>query len=235
MVLFDETKRKERRRLEVEQIKRLTGSRRVRAHFMRQDEFDFEITSTFILLSNNLPAVEDSSNGIWDRLKLVVCRHRIADQLAKLGRRPDEDVGLKLRAELPGILNFMVQGCRLWREEGLGAPVDVLQATTDYKRQANSVLSWRDDVLAAGGEMLANLARKSYEVYCQHRGLVPVRRTDFKMELKQAGMECTRPDGKPLRDAQGRHQYAGYSLPFAEVERLHREGGADDGGADAAN
>ena len=46
----------------------------------------------------------------------------------------------ELLSELPGILNWMLEGCRQWRREGLCEPACVAAATAEY-RDASDVLT----------------------------------------------------------------------------------------------
>ena len=43
----------------------------------------------------------------------------------------------RLKAEGPGILNWMLEGCVLWQMHGLVAPAHVLAATSEYEAESN--------------------------------------------------------------------------------------------------
>src|SRR5262249_32676277 len=45
----------------------------------------------------------------------------------------------KLKAELPGILAWAVQGCLDWQRYGLGEPDEVRKATSDYQCEQDTV------------------------------------------------------------------------------------------------
>src|SRR5213594_2754704 len=51
----------------------------------------------------------------------------------------DKTLPDKLRAELPGILRWAVEGCRLWQAQGLVAPSAVLAATEGYKNEMDTL------------------------------------------------------------------------------------------------
>jgi putative DNA primase/helicase len=73
---------------------------------------------------NSIPALKGVASGIRRRLKIL-----------KLDRKPDKpDPKLKeaLRAELPGILRWMINGGLEWRRDGLKPPSDVEAAVEEY-------------------------------------------------------------------------------------------------------
>ena len=54
-------------------------------------------------------------------------------------RKKDTTISTKLRAELPGILRWAVEGCREWQEHGLNEPKAVIEAVDEYRRDMNSI------------------------------------------------------------------------------------------------
>jgi len=134
-------------RLRVQLVKRLTGDRRLKGRFMRQDFFEFTRTHKIILVTNNRPQVREASIAIWRRLCLVPFTVVIppAEQ--------DPQLIDKLRAEWPGILNWMVNGCHQWLANGLQIPPEVLAATEEYQAE--------QDVLAGFVEECCSLAAQA--------------------------------------------------------------------------
>jgi putative DNA primase/helicase len=113
----------ESRRLAESRIKDLTGQDTITARFMKAEWFDFAPTHKLWLSTNHKPEIRGTDAAIWRRIRLVPWTISIppAEQDKKL---PE-----KLRAELPGILAWVVQGCLQWRRGGLQAPEEVRQAT----------------------------------------------------------------------------------------------------------
>ncbi|MFV0495689.1 primase-like DNA-binding domain-containing protein, partial [Mycobacterium sp.] len=65
--------------------------------------------------------------GIWRRVKLVPFNLNL--QPHERDKKLDE----KLSLELPGILNWAIEGCLKWQREGLQEPLVVADATGKYK------------------------------------------------------------------------------------------------------
>jgi putative DNA primase/helicase len=88
-------------------VKQLTGGDRVKARRMRENFWEFEPTHTVFMAVNHKPIVKGTDLGIWRRIRLIPFTETIApaDQ--------DKQLPEKLRAELPGVLAWAVEGC--WR------------------------------------------------------------------------------------------------------------------------
>ncbi|MDP7281116.1 MAG: phage/plasmid primase, P4 family, partial [Candidatus Poribacteria bacterium] len=52
-------------------VKRLTGSDKLKARFMRGDMFEFAPTQTYFVCVNNKPMIRNTDDGIWRRVKLI--------------------------------------------------------------------------------------------------------------------------------------------------------------------
>lgn len=50
----------------------------------------------------------------------------------------------KLRGEWPGILNWLLAGCRAWQDTGLNAPLEVVSATADYQNEQDFLAEFFD-------------------------------------------------------------------------------------------
>ena len=110
-------------RLDEGLVKMLTGGERIRARRMREDFWEFQPTHTPFLATNYKPVVRGSDHGIWRRLKLIPFTATFVDP-AERGEHPDaplKDKSLpqKLKAESPGILRWIVDGCIAWQRQGL--------------------------------------------------------------------------------------------------------------------
>ncbi len=110
-------------------IKLLTGGDRITARFLRCEPFTFTPTCKFIMSSNFMPSVTDTTDkGIKRRLIIILFD-------ANLESVRD----LKLKDELlspqhkAGILSWCIEGCLMWQEEGLtDTPQAIKKMLIDY-------------------------------------------------------------------------------------------------------
>lgn len=97
-------------------MKWLTGGERVRARFMRQDNFEFPRTWIVFLVTNYKPTIKGTDEGTWRRIRLVPW-----EILLPLNERiPQEKIIKTLLTERDGILQWLVDGLRDWKEDPTG-------------------------------------------------------------------------------------------------------------------
>jgi putative DNA primase/helicase len=117
----------ENKRLSESFVKMLTGGERIRARHMRQDFFEFDPTHHVILITNHKPVVRGTDHAIWRRLRLVPFDQTFEESAQ------DKELPEKLKREMSGVLNWAIEGCLAWQEEGLKTPEEILSATSEYR------------------------------------------------------------------------------------------------------
>jgi DNA polymerase-1 len=110
-------------------IKELTGGDDITGRFMREDEFTFAPSHTMVLAANHLPKVSAKDDAFWRRLKKV--------PFVKVIEHPDDRVEQRMKKELPGILNWLLAGCKDYQEHGLGEPAAVVMATAGIRAESD--------------------------------------------------------------------------------------------------
>lgn len=131
LVVASESERN--RKLKIQLVKRLTGDENIKARFMRQDYFTFRRQFKLILVTNNKPRVDEDSEAVWRRLRLIPFNVVIPE------RERDSRLLEKLKGESSGILRWLIEGCLAWRREGLGEPELVRSVTSEYRKESNPV------------------------------------------------------------------------------------------------
>jgi putative DNA primase/helicase len=124
-------------RLDVALVKALTGQDPITARFLFREFFTYTPEFKLWLMTNHRPVIRETTNAIWDRVKLIPfdVRFYAGDEDAPPGaHRQDPGLSSALRSELPGILAWAVRGCLEWQRDGLGEPEAVRAATGDYRR-----------------------------------------------------------------------------------------------------
>jgi putative DNA primase/helicase len=99
----------------------------------------------------------------------------------------DPKLGEKLRAELPLIAKWMVEGAVAWQREGLKPPQQVMAATADYRSESDTFSQWFDEKLMVveGGEVKAKEAFASYGNWCEQNKERAVTRTRFGERMSE--------------------------------------------------
>ncbi len=179
------------RRLAEALVKSLTGGDKVRARRMRQDFWQFDPTHTAFLCTNHKPEIRGTDHAIWRRIRLIPFTETIppAEQDKKLPQ--------KLRAELPGILAWAVEGCLEWQREGLKAPDEVRKATGAYRSEMDVIGAFLRDECEIDNSYSATFKEvyDRYEEWCGEGGERPETRRKFNARLKERGQFIDRRSG----------------------------------------
>lgn len=176
------------RRLAEARVKQMTGRDTISARFMRGEWFDFKPEFTAWLATNHKPEVRGTDKAIWDRIRLVPFTVTIPEA------EQDRELADKLRAELPGILCWAVEGCLEWLRDGLGAPQEVLSATETYRAEQDTIANFIDDACIVGEEKKATAKAlyAAYRQWCQESGEEPMGKIAFGTKLGERGFTPSR-------------------------------------------
>ena len=139
-------------------IKQMTGGDTISARFMRGEWFDFKPEFKCFLATNHKPAIRGTDHAIWRRIRLVPFTVRIPTE------KQDKHLAEKLLGELPGVLNFAVQGCLDWQRNGLQPPVEVTRATAEYRDENDQVGRGIAECCVTGDDFQVK-ARPLYQEY----------------------------------------------------------------------
>lgn len=171
-------------------VKQLTGGDVVTARYLYGREFEFRPEFKLIMATNHKPRIRGTDPGIWRRIRLVPFTQRIPDERQDL-QMPD-----KLRAELPGILNWAIAGLRQWmqassggKRRGLPRCQAVDTATDEYRGEQDRLKSFLEDCTepAPGYAIQAAVLYQVYRRWCEENGeRYPMTGNKFGREIAKA-------------------------------------------------
>ena len=110
-------------------LKQMTGGDTVTARNLYESSFEFKPQFKLWLAANHLPLVREQTEAFWSRILMIPFTVIIPPHKRK------KNLGRQLAKELPGILNWALEGCDEWRRNGLMAPDTVRKAIDDYKEE----------------------------------------------------------------------------------------------------
>ena len=182
-------------------VKQLTGGDAVTVRFLFKEFFEYLPAFKVWLAGNSRPTISGSDAGIWRRIRLIPFSVKIPDD------ERDRMLGIKLVAELPGILAWAVRGCMLWQSEGLGLPPEVREANADYREVMDPLPAFLDGHCEIG-PFHTVLARDLYEVYLrwsEESGEEALSQKGLANRLQDRGF-------RPTRGARGVRAWRGLRL-----------------------
>jgi len=154
-------------RLNESLIKDVTGDDLITARFLHKEFFTYRPQFKILMFGNHMPDIKGTDKGIWRRLKLINFDQTISS------KEKDTDLGKKLQAELSGILNWALQGCYDWFENGLQEPGVITDAINGYKFEMDPIAQWMDDNCrqGTGYTVQSSILYTNYSMWCKDQGL----------------------------------------------------------------
>jgi putative DNA primase/helicase len=164
-------------------IKALTGGDRVTARFMRQDFFEYTPQFKLVIAGNHKPALRNVDEATRRRFYLVPFTVTIPPS------ERDPDLAERLKAEWPGILRWMIDGCREWQTTGLQPPKSVLEATEAYLESEDAMGTWMGERCIQEPERSEKSSAlfASWTEWCDKAGEVPGPQRKFSHALEARG------------------------------------------------
>jgi len=173
-------------------LKTLTGGDELTGEKKFEHPFNFSPTHKLVVVSNHRPKV-DLDGGMKRRLHLVPFQQVYDLDKTKTGAKPpDRMLKEKLLSEAPGILAWMIKGCLAWQERGLDPPRSVLDYTTEFFADNDTLGEWIEQrcdttdpkVRAPNDALFAD-----WKVFCNNGRGDPGTHAEFIENLQKRGFE----------------------------------------------
>lgn len=165
-------------------VKQLTGGDKMTARKLYCELFEFTPNFKLWIAGNYRPVIKGGDHGIWRRIKLIPFDVTI----------PEADKNLNLptllRDELPGILNWALEGCRKWQTLGLKPPAEVTAAVEEYRSDMDEVGHWIAErcIQQSGKQLSPGDAYRDYRVWAEASGLRPMSKQALGHKLTERGI-----------------------------------------------
>lgn len=166
-------------------IKDLTGGDTITARGLKTSPVRFKPGFKVLVRANHKPLVYGDDDAIWERLTLVPFDVRIPES------ERDASLGAAILTELPGVLNWALDGARACARDGLRVPEHVRAANRAYRAEMDSFAQWLDAATTAGPgkrDRRSNLFF-SYAQWCEASAAHPVSARRFRQKLEERGFE----------------------------------------------
>ena len=183
-------------------IKRLTGDKYVKTRFMGRNWFEFHVQFKIWMMANDRPQIGGLDEGIWSRMKILPFEVFFPEEKRIKGLGD-----ILVRDEGPGILGWLVEGCRKWFElNGLAEPTVVTGANQEYRKEEDLIAQFLDQCTRSflGEPHMVDVVKvrttilyARYVAWCESNGESDV------LTGRKFGVEMTR-RGYPLRGTNGK-------------------------------
>ena len=161
------------------------GDDRQTVRTLYQDDISDVLQATLFMQTNNLPKVKDTSNAIWNRLKVIPHNRTFeADEI-------NIYLSDELKEEAQGIFNWILEGWLAYIKEGLSETPEMKKLLKEYQSEADIVQSWLDEniIHSKGFRLKVNDAYKSFFEYQKSIGdLSDVGKRKFASLVEKKGI-----------------------------------------------
>jgi putative DNA primase/helicase len=176
----------EGKRLDEACIKDLTGGDTLTGRATYAKTFiQFQQTCKLIISGNHLTEVRDNSTGMWRRMILVPFGVTITEA------NRDPHLCDTLKAEAPGIFNWMLAGFRDYKTNGLNVAQAIKAATAAYRTEQDLIGEWIADNCVTGAGLYEEKRSLyfDYDNWAKTSGLIPVSRKRLTRQLGSRGYQ----------------------------------------------
>jgi len=166
------------------QVKAIVGGDTMPARGIYQKPFILHPTVKLWWAMNQLPAIADTSEGFWRKVRVIPFNRQFKEDERIL------DLKDKLDLELPGIFNWAMKGQRrLRKQRGFTIPKQVDETTKTYRTDSNAIaLFVKDECIEHETyEVQSSTIYHEYKEWCKRNTYKPFSSRNFKREMEQLG------------------------------------------------
>jgi putative DNA primase/helicase len=127
-------------RLNESRVKFLTSNDKLTARKLYHEPCDFTPTHKTFMATNHKPLVQGADEGLWRRIHLLPFIVTIPVESVEKDFRER-----RLIPELPGILNWALEGLAAYLKDGLNPPACVVAATDEYRKDMDLIGQWIEE------------------------------------------------------------------------------------------
>ena len=161
-------------------VKRITSGDTTVARQLYKSDFEFTPVGKLFISGNNQPIIRGRDEGIWRRIALIPFDAKISS--------PDSFLDQKLKQELSGILNWAIEGWKVFsgNDMKLNTPQIIIEATKQYRNEMDVLSKWKNDCLKLDGSKKLSLSDiyASYKDWCTHEAISVMSSSSFNRETK---------------------------------------------------
>lgn len=175
-------------RLNVAQVKYITGGGRIKARGLHENLTEFEPTHLMCLLANDKPHVNAEDNAIWDRIMLISFDLSFVENPVEANQRKrNPQLKEMLKKEASGILAWLVRGCLDWQKHGLNIPRSMRQEKNEYRDTEDTIGLFLNDycIIDDNESVLASELYDAYVEWSNKNNLRAITGTDFGLRIKK--------------------------------------------------
>lgn len=158
-------------------LKQLTGDDTVTARKLYSEEFEFKPEFKLWMATNHKPIIRGTDTGIWRRIHMIPFTVQISED------KVDKKLKYKLKAEMPAIFKWCIDGCLLYQQEGLKMPKAVLESVREYRREMDVISAFIEDRCELTGSVQSSVLYSAYSNWAEANNEYCMSNMKFSVEI----------------------------------------------------
>lgn len=171
-------------------VKQLTGSDYITARRLYGEEFEFQPEFKLWIATNHKPVIRGTDVGIWRRIHLIPFTTVIPLESV------DKHLREKLKAELPQIFRWCLEGCYMWQSEGLDLPESVVESVKEYQKEMDVISNFIEEKCVLSGMEKSSRLYSSYTDWASTNNEYTMSNTKFGREMAKKFQRVDMSDGR---------------------------------------
>ena len=151
-------------------VKSVTGGDKVTARHLYKDWFEFRPQFQLLCAMNELPKVAETDEAYLRRVRIIPFLRVFSP--AEMDRNLQD----KLKAEADGILQWCIEGARLYQQQGLRPTARMVEELEVYRRKSDPVAQFVRECVTTDGKYfhaIADIIRPAREYMVQEDMSIP--------------------------------------------------------------
>jgi putative DNA primase/helicase len=176
-------------------IKRLTGGDTAKSRGLYQENSSWDVEFSLWMVTNFLPRLNSGDAAIWTRVKPIKFEVLVRDQGPEVKK-----IGEKIFAEeSSGVLNWLLEGVRMYLDEGLEDLPQITDAVAGYRHDSDTVAQFIDNAVEEHtvtkepqAQMPSRNLHTMYQEWCGKNGIRWLGERRFAQRMESLGFERKR-------------------------------------------
>jgi putative DNA primase/helicase len=197
-------------------VKELIGNGQIKARGHYQNFSIVNETYKILIASNYKPTVKGQDDGIWRRLRIIECELSLSDN------QKDHYLEKALLKEIDGIFIWMLDGLKLFKNEGLDMTSRMYEDVQQFKKSEDQMGRFIDECLYISIDNRIS-AKLVYDVFCSWQGKNPIAFSEFLKKMEHKGYvnkQRRLPDGGRITGFEGLGISADYLIGDVNQSRI---------------
>ena len=183
-------------------MKGISGGDTLSARFLHQEFFDFEPEAVLLFVTNFYPFIDVEDKAFLRRVRLLRFPKNFSEN------QPDLRLPEKLARELPGVINWALQGFQLYQCEGLVPTASMIEELRRYNKFINPLDGFYEDKILVTADtsdfVSTDMLCREAETYASSDDRGKIEKSHLVQYMRTKGHERT-------QRRMGRNRVRGYA------------------------